>query len=39
MVMTVGLILGNAYYAMSPGREDDHCLHLVPALRMLHLPM
>jgi len=26
MVMTVGLIIRNAYYAMSPGREVDHCL-------------
>jgi len=32
MVMTIGLVLRNAYYSMSPGRELDHCLHLVPAL-------
>jgi len=24
--MTVGLILRNTYYSMSPGREVDHCL-------------
>jgi len=24
--MTVGLILRNVYYSMSPGREVEHCL-------------